>query len=118
MAFLHDATYFLTFRLMHLLLLFWIFYLMLLQILHISDNNIGNLYTCLTFWLCIIFYDYYRNHMQMAEKNTCKRVLYGILIINMFSNFIQLIQDPYLSKYVTGGQFAGNVTQFLPPRSY
>lgn len=34
---------------------FWIFYLMLLQILHISDNNIGNLYTCLTFWLCIIF---------------------------------------------------------------
>ena len=29
----------------------------------------------------------------------------------MFSNFIQLIQDPYLSKYVTGGQFAGNVTQ-------
>ena len=30
-AFLHDATYFLTFRLMHLLLLFWIFYLMLLQ---------------------------------------------------------------------------------------
>ena len=110
-AFLHDATYFLTFRLMHLLLLFWIFYLMLLQVLHISDNNIGNLYTCLTFWLCIIFYDYYRNHMQMAEKNTCKRVLYGILIINMFSNFIQLIQDPYLSKYVTGGQFAGNVTQ-------
>ena len=65
-AFLHDATYFLTFRLMHLLLLFWIFYLMLLQVLHISDNNIGNLYTCLTFWLCIIFYDYYRNHMISA----------------------------------------------------
>lgn len=101
-AFFSDYHYFTKFNRVSFFTVVWIICLILMQLIGFADQAIGNLFYYLIFWFSIIVYDFYSTHLTNKQKKNIVLVILLTMTINIFSNIYELVENPSLSKLITG----------------
>ena len=88
----------------------WILYLLITQFIGFADKAIGNLLHYLVFWYSIVMYDFYAKNLNEKQIKITRNIILITMIISIFFNIYELVDKPYLSKYITGGVLSSEVS--------
>lgn len=100
-AALSDLRYFTIIEPVTVKVILWIIYLFLFRIFKYLDSTIGNMYEIIIFWFFAIVMNFYFNLKNQKTLKIIVQVLTTIIIVNIFSNIIEIGDNLNLSKNVT-----------------